>query len=271
MPLAANLPTASTARANETLPAQTSAQAAMLRALGTTHPEEREEPSPPPAPVPVTDSGVEPEPEPDQEPDPDPQPETGTAIETGPELQPEAGPEPAPVQPEILPAGQAAAPAFAAVARATAWRRLRWPLVALLALLLGLQALVADRARLAADPGWRPLLESLCGTLGCSLPPWREPDAFTMLDRQVRPAPPDGTLAVEATFRNDARWAQDWPALQLALSDADGQVLGSAVFTPEQYLGVAPTTRLAPGQSAQVGFLVQEPAPGTVAFSFEFR
>ena len=64
---------------------------------------------------------------------------------------------------------------------------------------------------------------------------------------------------------------EPWPALQLALSDADGRVLGSAVFTPEQYLGAAPATRLAPGQSAQASFLVREPAPGTVAFSFEFR
>ena len=144
-------------------------------------------------------------------------------------------------------------------------------MIALLALLLGLQILLADRARLAADPGWRPVVENLCGALGCTLPPWHEPTAFLMLDRQIRPADTPGALRVDATFRNDARWAQDWPALQLALSDADGRVLGSAVFTPEQYLGAAPATRLAPGQSAQASFLVREPAPGTVAFSFEFR
>ena len=144
-------------------------------------------------------------------------------------------------------------------------------MIALLALLLGLQILLADRARLAADPGWRPVVENLCGALGCTLPAWHEPTAFLMLDRQIRPADTPGVLRVDATFRNDARWAQDWPALQLALSDADGRVLGSAVFTPEQYLGAAPATRLAPGQSAQASFLVREPAPGTVAFSFEFR
>ena len=149
--------------------------------------------------------------------------------------------------------------------------RWRWPLIALLALLLGLQILLADRARLAADPGWRPVVERLCAVLGCTLPSWHEPTAFLMLDRQIRPADTPGALRVDATFRNDARWAQDWPALQLALSDADGRVLGSAVFTPEQYLGAAPATRLAPGQSAQASFLVREPAPGTVAFSFEFR
>ena len=160
--------------------------------------------------------------------------------------------------------------AFAA--RPGRWRRWSWPLIALLGLLLALQILVADRARLAGDPRWRPLLETVCGSLGCNLPAWHEPTAFTMLDRKVRPAPQQaGALRVDATFRNDARWSQAWPALQLALSNADGRVLGSRVFLPAEYLGATPTTLLSPGQSAQITFVVQEPAPGTVAFSFEFR
>lgn len=182
------------------------------------------------------------------------------------EAPPASEPEPAPAAATTASTG----PAFAAPT-AAGRGRWRWPLIALLALLLGLQILLADRARLAADPGWRPVVENLCGALGCTLPAWHEPTAFLMLDRQIRPADTPGVLRVDATFRNDARWAQDWPALQLALSDADGRVLGSAVFTPEQYLGAAPATRLAPGQSAQASFLVREPAPGTVAFSFEFR
>ena len=182
------------------------------------------------------------------------------------EAPPASEPEPAPAAATTASTG----PAFAAPT-AAGRGRWRWPLIALLALLLGLQILLADRARLAADPGWRPVVENLCGALGCTLPAWHEPTTFLMLDRQIRPADTPGALRVDATFRNDARWAQDWPALQLALSDADGRVLGSAVFTPEQYLGAAPATRLAPGQSAQASFLVREPAPGTVAFSFEFR
>ena len=182
------------------------------------------------------------------------------------EAPPASEPEPAPAAATTASTG----PAFAAPT-AAGRGRWRWALIALLALLLGLQILLADRARLAADPGWRPVVERLCAVLGCTLPSWHEPTAFLMLDRQIRPADTPGALRVDATFRNDARWAQDWPALQLALSDADGRVLGSAAFTPEQYLGAAPATRLAPGQSAQASFLVREPAPGTVAFSFEFR
>ncbi|AKC88195.1 membrane protein [Pseudoxanthomonas suwonensis] len=170
------------------------------------------------------------------------------------------------------PAAPATTAAFAAQPRRRGWSRWRWPLIVLLALALVLQILLADRARLAEDPRWRPLLETVCGVLHCSLPAWHEPTAFTMLDRKVRPASQaPGALRVDATFRNDARWPQAWPALQLVLSDADGRVLGSRVFQPTEYLGAAPEALLSPGQSAQITFMVQEPAPGTVAFSFEFR
>ena len=56
-----------------------------------------------------------------------------------------------------------------------------------LTLLLSLQIVLADRARLAADARWRPALQHVCAMLRCSLPPWREVDAITLLDRDVRP------------------------------------------------------------------------------------
>ncbi|AWH30704.1 MULTISPECIES: DUF3426 domain-containing protein [unclassified Stenotrophomonas maltophilia group] len=149
--------------------------------------------------------------------------------------------------------------------------RWHWALVAGLALLLLLQSVLADRARLAADAGHRPWISALCGVLRCSLPAWREPTAFTMTSREIRPLPGQaGVLQVQASIRNDARWAQAWPDLRLSLSDADGRLIGSGVFTPAQYLGEAPAATLEPGQSARVAFRVQEPAASTVAFTFEF-
>lgn len=155
--------------------------------------------------------------------------------------------------------------------RASAWQ---WIVLAALALLLVLQILLADRARLAGDARWRPLLSTLCGALHCDLPIWHEPTAFTMLDREVRPAPGEtGVLRIQASFRNDARWQQAWPWLQLSLSDADGRVIGSRVFSPAEYLGQAPDPgqTLAPGQSGRVDFRVREPAAGTAAFTFDFH
>lgn len=152
-------------------------------------------------------------------------------------------------------------------------RRMAMASVPLLAIALLLQSLLADRARLAADARWRPLVAMLCDVLPCTLPPWHEPAAFTLLDRDVRPDPHrSGVLHVSAGFRNDARWSQPWPSLLLTLSDADGRIAGARVFRPDEYLGSKRTRNgIASGQSAQVSFDVVEPTRDVVAFTFDFR
>lgn len=185
-----------------------------------------------------------------------------------------------------VPPAVAASPARTRIARAMpsfvrgaasseAGARDRWTIVAVvgLALLLALQLLLADRARLAGDARWRPLLHALCTPLRCALPPWREPAAFTLLQRDVRqhPARP-GALRVSATFRNDARWSQPWPRLTLTLSDANGRAAGERSFTAEEYLGGAPSQpELASGESATVAMDILEPASGIVGYDFSFR
>ncbi|SBV51300.1 hypothetical protein XBLMG947_2088 [Xanthomonas bromi] len=176
-----------------------------------------------------------------------------------------------------LPAPALAAPAFAR--RGMARPRLRasgrqWALLAGLVGLLGMQVVIADRAHLATHPRWRPLVSAACTLARCTLPAWREPEALTLLNRDVRPMPgAAGVLQIQASFRNDARWAQAWPWLQLSLSDTDGRVVGTRVLSPKEYLGQAPAAQdtLAPGQAVQVTFRVREPAASTAAFSFDFR
>lgn len=162
-------------------------------------------------------------------------------------------------------------PAAVHASQAPKWQ---WAVFLALLVLLGLQVLLADRERLAADAAWRPMITLLCKAMGCSVPAWRQPEAIAMLSRDVSPiAGSDGGLDVQATFRNDARWAQPWPVLLLSLSDADGRVLGSRAFTPDEYLGPAAAAQaeLAPGQSARVALRLREPGAGVVAFSFDFR
>lgn len=181
----------------------------------------------------------------------------------------------APAQFQPLPAQ--AAPAFAR--RGLSRPRLRasgrqWALLVGLVGLLALQIVIADRAQLAADARWRPLVSAACAVARCTLPAWREPGALTLLNREVRPLPGvPGVLQIQASFRNEARWAQAWPWLQLSLSDADGRVIGTRVLAPQEYLGQPPAAQdtLAPGQAVQVAFRVREPAASTAAFSFDFR
>lgn len=189
-------------------------------------------------------------------------------------------PSPAPA-PAVAPAPSRRdkpAPSFARTRApvATANARRRWTLPSLIAglsLLLALQWILADRARLAADADWRPFVAQLCATLRCELPPWREPSAFALLERDVRPHPDvPGALRVTATFRNDARWAQPWPQMVLTLSDVDGRAIGARAFGAGEYLGTKPTqNELSSGQTATIRMDILEPAPHVVAFAFDFR
>ncbi len=201
----------------------------------------------------------------------------------------EAGPEAAPAESAIAsvadepaPPPTAAAPrrrrphapSFArlhapAPVRSTHWRY--WLVVAALALLLVVQVLLAQREALAANARWRPLISSACALFGCDVPAWREPAAFTMLQRSVQPKPGQrGVLHVSASFRNDARWEQPWPTVMLTLSDMDGRQVGQRAFVPADYLGPGTSGHIAPGQSATIQLDVVEPARQVVAFTFDF-
>ncbi len=166
------------------------------------------------------------------------------------------------------------APSFVQPSAAPApTRRWEWLVLVLLGIALIAQVLAAEHARLAADARWRPALQGACEVLGCALPAWREPAAFSMLSRDVIAVPDRaGVLRVQASIRNDARWPQAWPVLALSLSDANGRVLGARRFQPRDYLDRDDDPPpLGPGQAAQVAFDLVEPAPGVVAFDFRFE
>ncbi len=154
-----------------------------------------------------------------------------------------------------------------------AWRGLAWVIPPVLLLGLALQVMLADRTRLAANPHWRPRIVALCGWLGCSVPAWREPQAFHVTARELRAHPSAaGALLVTATFRNDAAYAQAWPVLQLSLANHDGDALGLRRFTPREYLGSDPSSKwIGPGQSASVTLEVLDPGKRAVTFEFDFR
>jgi hypothetical protein len=147
-----------------------------------------------------------------------------------------------------------------------------WGIAVVLAATLALQVLVADRVRLAADPAWRPRIVALCAALHCSVPEWREPAAFHVTAREVRPHPTAaGVLLVSATFRNDARFAQPWPRLQLALANPEGEALGLRRFKPAEYLGGAPASpRIGAVQSATIALAVVDPGKRAVGFDLAF-
>ena len=157
------------------------------------------------------------------------------------------------------------------IARPPQWR---WWLASfvLLVLLLAIYP-IADREELARNAEWRPTLQTVCNTLGCTLPPWNDATAFEVTAREVGPHPSaKGALLIPFPFHNKAAFAQAWPLLELTFSDVNGRQLGLRRFKPQEYLGGAPKSPLiAADQSVSATLEIVNPGREAVAYNFEFR
>lgn len=208
------------------------------------------------------------------EPTPDARPRAGDAPDTDASAPVRTEAPHAPPRPVDAAAPKTASPSFARRRRAPATARANWAWrigASALAALLALQLLLAQRDTLAQDPRWRPVLARACDAGLCTLPAGRDASAFEMVERHVRPVAGTRELDVHARFRNAAAWPQEWPHLQLVLSDAQGRPAAARVFAPRDYAGDASRRAIAPGQTVTARLRVVEPQPATVAFAFDFR
>lgn len=153
------------------------------------------------------------------------------------------------------------------VAASTRW----WLVSATLALILAGQIFFEHRYQWAELPAWRATYERACDLLDCSLPVWRQPQAWTLLTRDISPHPSTGdALLVTATLRNDAEWPQPAPVVELAMTDIDGQTIALRRFRPNEYLSQTSTEKFAPGQSVLLRLELVDPDKTALAYSFEF-
>ena len=114
--------------------------------------------------------------------------------------------------------------------------------VALLVLVLALQLAYAWRAHLAQQyPALRPILESACANIGCKVPWVNNEAALKLEDSELLEVPGrPGQIALQARIRNLSPAAQEFPHLELTLTDLTGQTAVRRVLRPADYLGRAP-------------------------------
>ena len=166
-------------------------------------------------------------------------------------------------------------PAFARVHRSGPRPR-SWPwALGACVLLLGLigQLAYAGRAELLDDARVRPLLDQVCASFGCHLPLRHDPARLQLLSRDIRPHPSvPNALIISATLRNDADFAQAFPAVEITLSDLDENRIAMRRFQPQEYLGDSRNlgSGMAPGATAALVFEVADPGKNAVAFEFKF-
>ena len=120
-------------------------------------------------------------------------------------------------------------------------RRARWlwGAAALLAA-LGIAAQFAYRFRAelaAAAPEAREPLRTLCRPFGCEVPLPRRPELMSIDSSELQAdSRREGLIVLNAVIRNRARFPQDYPALELTLTDEADRPLLRRVLAPRDYL-----------------------------------
>ena len=120
--------------------------------------------------------------------------------------------------------------------RRAAWL---WGVAVLLAtLVLAAQFAYRFRAELAASyPAMREALVALCRPMGCDVPLPRHPELMSIDASELQAdTRREGLIILTASIRNRARFAQDYPALELTLTDENDRPVLRRVLAPRDYL-----------------------------------
>jgi len=128
----------------------------------------------------------------------------------------------------------------------------RWPWVlgsALALLALAVQAAIALRVELAVlYPPSKPLLVELCTAIGCRLELPRHIELVSIEASSLHPGN-GGRLELVASLRNRAPFAQQYPYLEVTLTDAADRAVVRRAFAPHEWLPA--------GQDIDTGFAAQ--------------
>ena len=115
-----------------------------------------------------------------------------------------------------------------------------WSLLALLALIvLAAQVAVHFRTKLVLSaPELRPQLDIACEMLGCQVHLPREPELIGIESSELRfDQTRDSIIRLTALVRNRAPFPQEFPALELTLTDEKDRPVARRVLLPADYLG----------------------------------
>jgi len=109
--------------------------------------------------------------------------------------------------------------------------------VCVLGIVLVIQAVFLFRNHIARSfPGTRPALVSLCNTLGCAMPLPRDATRMKIEDFGFAPSNQANHYVLYVHLKNNAHFAQDWPNLELTLSNNIFQPLSRRILVPAEWV-----------------------------------
>ena len=105
--------------------------------------------------------------------------------------------------------------------------------------LLSVQVVVQERDRLAAmEPELRPMLESLCGALGCELSHLRQIESV-VIESSSFVNVQGSVYRLNATLKNTGPFAVELPAMELTLTDLQDQAVIRRVIAVSEFGSVS--------------------------------
>jgi len=173
-----------------------------------------------------------------------------------------------------IPQQEADSPMSALTQPADKRQGLLWGLLAFLLFgILLFQLFLQYKDQLRQNPSTAQLTAQICKLAGCEIKQKRALDQFQILRRQVATSEeqPD-QLLFSVTFRNNADFAQPYPAIGLLLYTNTDQAAGQRLFQPTDYLGKSDngTPMLPPGQTVSVDLRIAADNLQLDGFRFDF-
>ncbi len=141
-----------------------------------------------------------------------------------------------------------------------------------LLLILIMQIAWANRDSLSQQPWLRPYLDQMCVDLPCHIPPLVDLRSLHSESLQVVSHPEiANALRVQFLLRNDARFAQPFPILELRFTDTNDAPVAGRRFSSSEYLppGLDQLITMPPGTPIQISVDIQD--PGVFAVNYEIR
>lgn len=211
-----------------------------------------------------------PPPPPPTAPQPAPAPQPASVPQPASAPQPAPAPQPASAPPQPSPTPRPAAPPAYHAKELTLELPVRtppsrawWFGVALLLIVLLAELAFAFRGPAAQRyPALRPSLEAACAHLKCTVPWAREDGLLKLEESELLEVPGKPTeIALGARIRNLASVAQEYPHLELTLTDNSGQAAARRVLRPTDYLGrpLAAGEVIAPGVELALQLRLETP------------
>jgi hypothetical protein len=153
-------------------------------------------------------------------------------------------------------------------------RQAGWSALAVVAgLALILQVAYVWRSTLVSQyQATRPYFEIACEHLGCTLP-WGRDIATLKVESSdlIEELGTKGRFLLTATIANRAGVVQDYPYIELSLTDTNNQTLARRVLPPDAYLGASLVRGggMAPGASAAINVRIDSQLGNAAGYHVE--